>query len=261
MHTNDTFHDGLPAHWHVTQQGAGQVRAEGDGLALRIPPISGPLQYHNAQITDYDPRARRFTLRPPLRVIVEAQFDTPPHAAHGTAGFGLWNHTFDPTQRGFRLPQTAWFFFASAETNLALAQGVLGWGWKAATLDAGRWRARALLPLAPLAIPLMRVPPLYRHLYPAAQAVLGVQERALDLPLLAERCRYEILWESDALTFTVDGVEVLRTSHAPRGPLGFIAWIDTQYAVVTPQGQFAFGVCRADAGQGMRLHHVEVSEP
>lgn len=261
MQVDDTFRDGLPAHWHVTQQGAGQVRTEGDGLTLRIPPTSGPLQYHNAQITNYEPRTRHFALRPPLRVIVEAQFDTPAHAAHGTAGFGLWNHTFDPTQRGFRLPQTAWFFFASAETNLALAQGVPGWGWKAATLDAGRWRARALLPLAPLAIPLMHVPPLYRRLYPVAQSVLGIHEQALDLALLGERRRYEIHWERDALTFVVDGAEVLRTQSGPRGPLGFIAWIDTQYAVVTPQGQFAFGVCRADAGQVLRLHRVEVSEP
>ncbi len=261
MRIHDTFRDGLPAHWHVTQQGAGQVRAEGDGLALRIPTISSPLQYHNAQITDYDPRGRRFTLRPPLRVIVEAQFDTPPHAAHGTAGFGLWNHTFDPTQRGFRLPQTAWFFFASAETNLALAQSVPGHGWKAATLDAGRWQARALLPLAPLAIPLMRVPPLYRHLYPAAQSVLGVDEQALDLALLAETHQYEIIWEHKGLTFAVDGGVVLRTSHAPRGPLGFIAWIDTQYAVVTPQGQFAFGVCALAASQSLRINRVEISEP
>ncbi len=244
--------------WHVTQQGSGTVTPHGNALRLSVAPADG---YHNAQITDYDPRARRFTLRPPLRVVVEAQFNTPPHDVRGTAGFGLWNHSFDPTQRGFRLPQTAWFFFASPDSNLALAQDVPGHGWKAATLDAGRWQARALLPLAPLAIPFMRVPPLYRRLYPLAQAVLGVHERALEPALLTERHRYEILWEADALTFLMDGAILLRTLSAPRGPLGFIAWIDNQYAVVTPQGQLGGGVCPLSAPQTLWLHHTEVSEP
>ena len=252
--------DAFGAQWHATEQGSGAVSHADGALRLSVQPTADRSAYHNAQVTDYNPVQQRFTLRPPLRVTVEACLSTPADTVRGTAGFGLWNHTYDPTRRGFRLPQTAWFFFASADSNLALAQGVPGWGWKVAVLDAGRWQARALLPLAPLAIPLMRIPPLYRRLYPLAQAVLGVGERALDAALLARVRRYEILWRRDGLRFSVDGETVLHTGHAPRGPLGFVAWIDNQYAVVTPQGQFAFGVCPLVQPQALILQRVEVSE-
>jgi hypothetical protein len=261
MTPSDDTIDTLRAQWHITQQGSGVVERLGSALRLSVQPTADRSAYHNAQITDYNPVQRRFVLRPPLRVTVEACLSTPADTVRGTAGFGLWNHTYDPTRRGFRLPQTAWFFFASADSNLALAQGVLGWGWKAAALDAGRWQARALLPLTPLAIPLMRIPPLYRRLYPLAQAVLGVGERALDAALLAQMRRYEILWQRDGLRFSVDGETVFQADHAPRGPLGLIAWIDNQYAVVTPQGQFAFGVCPLAQPQAMTLQRLEVSEP
>ena len=49
------------------------------------------------------------------------------------------------------------------------------------------------------------------------------------------------------------GRTCLITPHAPRGPLGFIAWIDNQYAVVTPQGRFGFGLVATTERQWLAL--------
>ena len=89
--------------------------------------------YVNAQISDYPP----FRWRPPLRLTVTAQASSA--ALRGTAGFGFWNHPFSPVGWSLRLPQAIWFFFGSPPNNMALAQGVPGYGWKAATISANRW--------------------------------------------------------------------------------------------------------------------------
>jgi hypothetical protein len=39
----------------------------------------------------------------------------------------------------------------------------------------------------------------------------------------------------------VDSQEVLRALTPPRGPLGFVTWIDNQYAIATPRGRLRFG--------------------
>jgi hypothetical protein len=44
--------------------------------------------------------------------------------------------------------------------------------------------------------------------------------------------------------------------YAPDGPLGFIAWIDNQYAVVTPQGRFGHGLLPLDEPQWLALSQV-----
>jgi hypothetical protein len=56
----------------------------------------------------------------------------------------------------------------------------------------------------------------------------------------------------------VDGQIVHEAPHAPAGPLGFVAWIDNQYAVVTPQGHFGFGLVPLDQPQSLCLEHVSI---
>ena len=43
-------------------------------------------------------------------------------------------------------------------------------------------------------------------------------------------------------SFWVDGAPVLTTLAAPRGPLGFVCWLDNQYLILTPRGRFRAGV-------------------
>lgn len=254
----DDFSEVMGAHWHVTQQGDGSVYRSGAALQLALLPDATGETYHNAQITDYEPRQTAFQYRPPLRLTVEAASSLHPSNLKGTAGFGFWNHAFAPDQRGLGLPQTLWWFFSASPSNMALAKGVPGFGWKAATMDASRWQARALLPLAPLAIPLMHNATLYNRLYPVAQRTLGIAEAALDSSLLEAVHTYELVWRPDGAVFSVDGEVVLTTPHAPRGPLGLIAWMDNQFAVVTPQGQFKMGLTSIAKPQALVLYSVKL---
>lgn len=211
-------------------------------------PLNDGRHYQNAQIDDYSDGgagAYDFRHRPrsgaPVRLTLTAWVEGET-AISGTAGFGFWNHPFSPDARRLRLPRAAWFFFGSPPNDLQLARGVPGHGWKAATLDATTARALSLIPLAPLAVPLLNTRRGYDTLYPPLQRRLGIAERALDPALLRAPHQYSIEWRTDGLRFSIDGAQVLETNHAPRGACGFIAWIDNQYAVVTPQGRMGSGL-------------------
>lgn len=244
----------LPDHWTTTQLGQGTVRTQHDDLWLTVPPVSSDA-YHDAQISDYNTENLNFRNRPPLRLTVTAK------AAgdiQGTAGFGFWNHMFTPGEWGFRIPQAVWFFFGSPPNNLALAQDVPGHGWKAATFDARRWKFYGLLPLAPVGFLLMRNRTLYERLWSIGQSAIGVSEVALDVHLLHDFHTYTIDWRVDGASFTVDGTTVLEADAVPTDALGFIAWVDNQYAVVTPQGHFGWGLLDVPHAQSLILRQVNI---
>lgn len=250
----DNFTADLNAAWNVTAIGTGRVQPQEALLKLTLAPTE--TGYSDAQISDY--RSREFRWKPPLRLTVRACASGAGGKLIGTAGFGFWNQPFMLGQRGVRLPQTAWFFFSASPSNMQLAKGVPGSGWKAAVIDASRWPFLALLPAAPLGFLLMRVPALYRHLWPLGQRAIGVSEALLDHHLLTEWHTYEMEWRARHVVFSVDAVPVLTAAGAPRGPLGFIAWIDNQYAVVTPQGRFRFGVVPVAYEQSLLLDFVRI---
>jgi hypothetical protein len=74
---------------------------------------------------------------------------------------------------------------------------------------------------------------------------------------LREWHSYEIEWRTDGARFLVDEVEVLRAAQPPRGPLGFVAWTDNQYAIATPRGRLRFGVLPTDK-QWLELADVSI---
>jgi hypothetical protein len=240
--------------WYQTELGGGQVRAQGAGFSLTVPPTPST-RYADAQISSYAGRAD-FSYRPPVRLSVRAAMPGP---VRGTAGFGFWNHPFVPGERGFRLPQAVWFFYGSPPNDMALARDVPGHGWKCATIDATRPAFFALLPTAPLGFLLMRVPPLYRRLWPLAQRALGVSERPLDPALLGTPHTYTLEWLPGQARFSVDGRVVHEAPCGLRGPLGFIAWIDNQYAIVTPQGRFGFGLLPVTEAQTLLIEWIEIA--
>jgi hypothetical protein len=250
--------------WRLTEIGRGTVSPSPGALRLAVPPTLADT-YSDAQISDYAGK-RDFSWRPPARLTITARTERirspdtgiPHHFLSGTAGFGFWNHPFVPGERGFRLPQAVWFFFSSPPSNMQLARGVPGPGWKAATIDATRWQFFALLPTAPVGLLLMRIPALYRLLWPVGQRAIGVSEHLLDSALLAQTHSYTIDWQTDGVAFAVDGVTVHQTPSAPRGPLGFIAWIDNQYAIVTPQGRFGFGLLPVTNEQTLIIEHIHL---
>ena len=240
--------------WRVTELGGGIVERGAAGFRLTLPGAASDV-YSDAQISDYASRTE-FSQRPPLRLSLRARFDG---ELKGTAGFGFWNHAFMPGTRSFRLPQAIWFFFTSRENDIALARGIAGHGWKAAAINARSRRFLALLPFALPGFLLMRSRALYSALWPIGQRAIGVSEALLDEALLREFHDYRIDWTGGRAVFAVNGEVVHRAEHVASGPLGFIAWIDNQYAVVTPQGRFKWGLLPATGAQSLQVRDIEIS--
>jgi hypothetical protein len=124
---------------------------------------------------------------------------------------------------------------------MALAEGVPGWGWKAATLNTGRWPGLLLAPAALAAIALTRVPGLGRPIMRLARRFAVAHEAVLD-EALDQWHHYRLDWQPREARFYVDGIERLRSPAPPNRPMGFVMWIDNQYAIASEAGQFGFGV-------------------
>ena len=240
--------------WRITEIGQAQVRSQNSAILLTTY-ATAEGAYSDAQISDYE--GANFRWRPPLRLTVTAH--TPTGSLRGTAGFGFWNQPFMPGQWRLRLPQAIWFFFSSPPSNMQLAKDVPGPGWKAATIDARRWQFLALAPTAPVSMLLMRVPALYDRLWPVGQRAIGVSETLLDQTLLHQPHTYTLDWRTHSATFSVDGRVVHEAPTTPGGPLGFVGWVDNQYAIVTPQGHFQFGLLPLPAPQTLVLANISIT--
>lgn len=237
--------------------GAGTLAPTDAGVRLILPHASRRA-YSNAQLDDYSGRPRRrLSWRPPLRLSLRARFSHP--RILGTAGFGFWNDPFTPLGGIPALPRAVWFFYASPPSNMALAQHVPGSGWKAACLDALRPTALAWAPLAPLVLALNQIAPCRQLIWPRVQRALCIHEAALDARLDAWHT-YELHWQPACVTFAVDGAVVLQTDCAPGGPLGFVAWLDNQYAIVTPRGRIGWGLLEVTTPQWLELADLQIKD-
>lgn len=254
----EDFSEELGARWrrHIVGNGALERRRSTLGFANTD---TSSRQYSNAQIDDYEglPR-RRFPWRPPLRLTVRARFSHPPGELSGTAGFGFWNDPFLMTEaRVPMLPRALWFFYGSPPSDLKLDLDAPGHGWKAATIDALRPISFLLAPLALPAALLMNIRALYHALWPPIQRALNVQEASIDQPM-TDWHTYVIEWGEERATFAVDGEAVLEDAPSPRGPLGFVMWIDNQYMVVKPWGRFGWGLLEAPGRQWLEVDQLMI---
>lgn len=272
------FAAGLGDHWSRIECGSGRLALAGAALRLVNGAALGQ-RYSNAQIDDYQGRSRRELLwSPPLLLTVRARFSHPSPRLQGpcpcdmvypptpdggpilagTAGFGFWNAPFAPeSRRAPALPRALWFFYASPPSHMKLDLRTPGCGWKAATIDAGRWPFLLLAPTIPLAVPLMRLPALYRQLWPTGQRAIGVSEALVDAPMTAWHT-YAIHWGTRRARFLVDDALVLDCATPPRGPLGLVLWLDNQAMVVTPQGRLRHGLLEKQGEQWLELASVVV---
>lgn len=194
-----------------------------------------------------------------MRMTVTASASVSGDRLRGTAGFGFWNHPLSPDVRRLpRLSAAIWFFFGAPPHDFRTALDVPGHGWKAQTIDAAHMGALALAPVALPLMLLMRIPPLYRPLYRRIQRILKIGETALPDDLLTARHVYTIEWEVSRARFWIDGALVHESPFSPRGSLGFIAWIDNQYLVLTPQGRFRWGITPLEGDQSLILDEVRL---
>lgn len=247
--------------WRVLELGGGVVE-ENSSWRFVLPPVL--IRYADAQVDDYgrvENGRSHYPWRPGTHLQLRARFSHDAHSLRGTAGFGFWNAPFgDPTIRWPALPQAVWFFFASPPSDLPLALADdTGRGWFAATLDATTRHAKATIPLAPAILLLNQFPRLRQRVWPAVQRQLGISFAALPMTM-TEWHTYRLQWQPDGCTFAVDDVVVLQTPHTPRGPLGFVCWLDNQYMVAKANGRFSSGTLPITETQWMEIERLEIGQ-
>jgi hypothetical protein len=213
-------------------------------------PAGPPKEYRLSQLDDYSQLSRaHFPWRPPLTISLQAR------ASHnqipGTWGFGLWNDPFsmklgfDGNQMLPALPNAAWFFFASPPNHLSFTDQLPGNGALAATFRSPPIPVWVFTPCI-LGIPLLLLPPAARLIRKLASRVISQDATQLDLDPTAWH-RYRLDWDTKQVKFFLDDRLVLTTQESPRGPLGFVLWVDNQYAAWTPDGRLKYGTLHSSS--------------
>jgi hypothetical protein len=246
----DDFNERLEQHWTQTCIGGGALHLANSVLRMAIESARQG-QYTDAQIDDYNDLPRSaYPWRPPLRMQVIARSSLPAATLsstgesagilRGTAGFGFWNYPFSVRGDILMLPEAIWFFYASPPSNMALVPGIPGWGWKAQIVHTMRPGAiAATIPMAATTVFGL----LTGETRPAArwiQKLSGAHEALLPLEM-TDWHHYTLEWRHTEANFWVDDKLVLRSPQPPTRPLGFVAWLDNQYAIATPRGVLRFG--------------------
>jgi len=232
---------------------------------LSIPTGSAD-KYRLAQLDDYTKTARgRFPLRFPVSLSLSAR--TSNDSIRGTWGFGLWNDPFG-LSLGFggnpfrlpTLPNAVWFFGASAESYLSFRDTSSGGldthppatnGFLAQTFRSPKFH--------PLLIPAGMALPFSRKITRRFMGkVIGEDGVRLNLDV-TQWHRYRLDWREERVSFTVDDAQVLESSVSPKAPLGFVIWIDNQYAAFTPEGKIGFGVLENPEPAWLEIKEIEVT--
>ena len=261
---DDHFEGEPSSHWTRWLQGAGRLEPSDSSIRL-VTQDARAGEYSDAQFDDYHTGSaglgnlsglkRRWLWRPPLRMLVHARASSA--ALVGTAGFGFWNDPFTLSGSVTALPEAVWFFYASLPSDMSLVPGVPGYGWKAAIVHAAH--AKAVMLGIPTAVAVLwaRLTGRTQTAAQWVQRVSGAYEAPLHLGWTAWHT-YELEWQRAAATFSVDGNPVLRAPNPPRGPLGFVTWVDNQFAVVTPRGDLRFGTLDAPGRQWLELDWIRI---
>jgi hypothetical protein len=227
-----------------------------NGYRMTIP-AENDRNYRVAQLDDYAKSARKnLPHRPSLSLELHARASAA--SIPGTWGFGLWNDPFGMSV-GFggkpwrmpALPNATWFFHASEENYLSFSDkpgnGFLAQVFRSPVFPLGR------LAKVGLALPFSRE---------KARSLLSkiVEEDGVRLAVdVTQWHTYRLEWSPRRSAFWVDDALVLETSLSPRPPLGFVVWIDNQYAAFTPEGKIGFGVVENTEPAWLEIESLNLS--
>lgn len=250
MHIFDHFNRSCDPHWTQVTTGGGKLEIANSVLRIGF---ESALQdrYTDTQIDDYTMLSKSdYLWKPGLRMVVCARSSHPASTSkstnksngilRGTAGFGFWNRPFTMQGNIFTLPESIWFFYSAPPSNMVLVPNVPGWGWKAQVIHA--MRLDTLYYAVPLSLTMVyarltsNIKPAHRWM----QKFAGAHE-ALITANMTKWHTYTLEWHRNESIFWVDDELVLKTSQSPTRPLGFVAWLDNEYAIATPRGELRFG--------------------
>ncbi len=220
------------------------IQLSSDCWRLTVP--GGPAGvYCWAQLDDYMELPRkRFNWRPPVHLSLDARISNAD--MQGTWGFGFWNDPFSAslgisgmTRRLPTLPDCAWFFYASEPNYLSFRDDLIAQGFLAATFSSSS-SGKFFLPLGLLFTPFLFWKRTARLLRSVLKRFIQQDVQLLHVDPTAVH-QYELIWQSMQVIFRVDGKVMKQTTVAPHAPLGFVLWVDNQYAAFQPDGMLKFG--------------------
>ncbi|HMD88810.1 MAG TPA: hypothetical protein VKF38_06580, partial [Anaerolineaceae bacterium] len=199
--------------------------------------------------------------QPPLNLSLRARLSAP--GLPGTWGFGFWNDPFNASlgiggtaRRTPALPDTTWFFYGSPANYLAFRDDHPAHGLLAATFastDIPPFLLALALPLAPL-LAWPRSARLFRRLTRAI-----IREDAAQLQIdVTEWHDYRLELELRQARFLLDGQHVFETPVVPRSRLGFVLWIDNQFAAFPPDGRLRFGTLENPAPAWLEIQDIKI---
>lgn len=246
----DDFNHSFDSHWTQLTTGGGKLQISKSILRMGFKSARVG-KYTDTQIDDYTTLSRsEHYWKPPLRMTVRARSSHSAATAdstnktkdilRGTSGFGFWNRPFSMQGKWFTLPESVWFFYSAPPSNMALVPGISGWGWKSQVIHT-----------TPLSVVTNTIPLILAMVFgwitgntkPAAhwmQKFTGANE-AIITEEMTKWHDYTLEWHRHESIFWVDKKLVLRVPRAPTKALGFVAWLDNEYAIATPNGELRFG--------------------
>lgn len=262
----DDFDGAIDPQWTQVVTGGGNLTVAKSVLRMGYPSAKAG-KYTDAQIDDYTMLGKSdYLWKPPLRMTVRARSSHPAATAsstekssnilRGTAGFGFWNKPFTMQGNIFTLPESIWFFYSAPPSNMTLVPDIPGCGWKAQSIHTMRVGAAShALPLA-LTGAYGRLTGNTKPASKWMQRFAGANE-AIITEDMTKWHTYVLEWHRNRSIFWIDGQKILDVPQAPSKPLGFVAWLDNEYAVATPRGELRFG--KGNAGtQWLDMDSVKI---
>lgn len=249
----DRFESGVLPYWNRFAVGHAWLEEQPGAVRFTLGPAPGDT-LSDVELNDHRlfPRGR-WPWRPPLRLTVRARASHASGALVGTSGFGFWNAPFSESNSALESPQAVWFFHASPPSHLSMTADGAGNGWRAQCINAAQM-PKWIIMLAGAAWYVLK--PLRRLFYRAAQSQVGGGEALIGAPM-DDWHIYELDWLRDRVKFAVDGQTVYSAASSPRGPLGFVAWMDN--SMLSLRGDaFAFGNLVIPQRQWLELAEVTI---
>ncbi len=231
---------------------------------LEIPPGTKG-SYRLAQIDDYSTKTRRsFPWQPPVTLSLKARVSAPDIS--GTWGFGFWNDPFSlslgfggGSRRFPALPNAAWFFYASHQNYLSFHGDLPANGFLAATFRSPAWPP-PILALGVPALPFLIWKPTVRLLRRLARRVVHQDAAQIDIDL-TQWHQYSLNWQNNSVRFAVNGKVIFDTSVSPKASLGFVLWIDNQYAALSPVGGLGYGTLLTEEVSWLKVEDLQIDRP
>jgi hypothetical protein len=252
----DRFVNGLHPRWVRFAIGHSDIESS-PGIARLVVQGAVAEELSDAEIDDHRTAARwNLHWTPPLSLTVRARFSHAAGELLGTAGFGFWNDPFDWSGSVAAPPNAIWFFYASADSDMAFVRGVRGHGWRAAFLNGGK-ADRVTMGVGNA---LFRVPGMDKLIFAAAERRMGAAEFLLDDVDMTQWHEYRIEWRSAEAVFSVDAVEIFRAKNPPTVPLGFVAWVDNNATTMGPGKEFSFQRIAIPQREWVELSYVKIDK-